>query len=54
MEEKGMGGYFDESHPKPTRDGFLKNFIDLREQEKLFSIAKQNKSDQTEIAYHLG
>jgi hypothetical protein len=34
MKMKGMGGVLDESHPKPTRDAFVSNFKNLRENER--------------------
>ena len=47
-----MGGYLDESDSQPTRDQFVNNFIVLREQENLLTIAKQDRSKQDQRAFH--
>ena len=51
MEANNMGGYLDESHPKPTRDQFIKNYKSLKEEEDLLSRAKMIK-DSSAMAHH--
>ena len=46
MEEQGMHGTLDESHPKPTRDQFVDNFMKLKEQKKALMDVRRDKGRQ--------
>ena len=47
-----MHGTLDESHPKPTRDQFVDNFIKLKEQEKALMEVRRDKGRNDQKAHH--
>ena len=54
MESRGMGGVLDMGTPKPTRDGFIRNFKSLRSHEKALNDMKQaNSKNITQMEFHL-
>ena len=54
MERRGMCGILDESQPKPTRDAFVTNFRNLRQNEGALSSLKQSNSENIEqMNYHV-
>ena len=49
-----MGGVLDLGTPKPTRDGFIRNFKSLRSHEKALNDMKQaNSKNITQMEFHL-